>query len=146
MDVSPDESADELKRIFPDGGEFFRSFSELGLIGMAITSPTKGIIEVNAQICKILGYERGELLQKTWSELTHPDDLAADIAQFNRVMAGEIDSYSIDKRWIRKDGQIVDATISVRASRRADGSPSARRSGSCHHSARRRSAGRSSAA
>lgn len=122
MDVSPDESADELKRIFPDSGECFRSFSELGLIGMAITSPTKGIIEVNAQICKILGYERGELLQKTWSELTHPDDLAADIAQFNRVMAGEIDSYTIDKRWIRKDGQIIDATISVRALRRADGS------------------------
>ena len=122
MDVSPDESADELKRIFPDGGECFRCFSELGLIGMALTSPTKGIIEVNAQLCKILGYERGELLQKTWSELTHPDDLAADIAQFNRVMAGEIDSYSIDKRWIRKDDQIIDATISVRASRRADGS------------------------
>ena len=59
---------------------------------------------MNDELCRILGYERGELLQKTWAELTHPDDLAADVAQFNRVMAGEIDCYTLDKRWIRKDG------------------------------------------
>jgi PAS domain S-box-containing protein len=99
----------------------FRSYFQLGLIGMAITSPTKGILEVNDEICKVLGYERDELLQKTWAELTHPDDLAADIANFNRVMLGEIDGYSIDKRWVRKDGPVIDATISVKALRRADG-------------------------
>ena len=47
----------------------------------------------------------------SWVELTHPDDLAADIAQFNRVLSGEIDGYSMDKRWIRKDGQIVLAIL-----------------------------------
>ncbi len=71
----------------------FRRYFELGLIGMAVTSPAKGIIEVNDELCKILGHERGELLQKTWAELTHPEDLAADIAQFDRAMAGEIDGY-----------------------------------------------------
>jgi PAS domain S-box-containing protein len=102
--------------------ERFRSYFELGLIGMAITSPTKGIIEVNDEICKILGYDRDELLRKTWAELTHPDDLHADVTQFNRVLAGEIDGYTLDKRWLRKDGRVIDATISVRAVRRADGS------------------------
>jgi PAS domain S-box-containing protein len=102
--------------------ERFRRYFELGLIGMAITSPTKGIIEVNDEICKILGYERGELLRMTWAELTHPDDLAFDVAQFNRVMAGEIEGYAMDKRWIRKDGQVIDATISLKCLRRADGS------------------------
>lgn len=102
--------------------ERFRSYFELGLIGMAITSPTKGFLEVNGEICKILGYERSELLQMNWAEMTHPDDVATDVANFNRVTAGEIDGYSMDKRWIRKDGQIIYSTISVKALRRADGS------------------------
>ena len=56
---------------------------------MAITSPSKGILEVNEEICKTLGYERDELLRKTWSELTHPGDIAADAAEFNRVLVGK---------------------------------------------------------
>lgn len=100
----------------------FRNYFELGLIGMAITSPAKGILEVNGELCRILGYEREELLQKTWAEMTHPDDLAADIAQFNRVMAGEIDGYTLDKKWIRKDGQVLDSIMSAKCLRRADGS------------------------
>ena len=95
--------------------ERFRHYFELGLIGMAITSPTKGLLEVNDAICKILGYGRGELLRMTWAELTYPDELAVDVVQFNRVMAGEIDGYSMDKRWIRKDGQVIDATIEAGA-------------------------------
>lgn len=100
----------------------FRSYFELGLIGMAITSPTKGCLAVNDEICKILGYERDELLVKNWAEMTHPDDLAADAAEFDRVMRGEIDGYKLDKRWIRKDGRIVDTMISVKVLRRADDS------------------------
>jgi PAS domain S-box-containing protein len=69
----------------------FRSYVELGLIGMALTSPTKGILEVNDELCRILGYPREEILQKNWAEMTHPDDLAADVHQFNRVTAGEIE-------------------------------------------------------
>jgi PAS domain S-box-containing protein len=92
------------------------------LIGMAMTSPTQGIFEVNDELCRILGYERSELLQKTWAELTHPDDLAADVAQYNRVMAGEIDGYSLDKRWIRKDGQVLDTIMAAKCLRGAGGS------------------------
>jgi PAS domain S-box-containing protein len=69
----------------------------------------------------MLGYDRAELLQKSWPELTHPDDLAADLEQFNRVMAGEVDGYSLDKRFIRKDGTFVDVTIWVNTMRRDDG-------------------------
>jgi len=102
--------------------ERFRSYFELGLIGMAITSPTQGCLEVNDELCRILGYERSELLQKTWAELTHSDDLAADVAQFNRVLAGEIDGYSLDTRWIRKDGRVIDSIMAAQCLRRADGS------------------------
>ena len=100
--------------------ERFRNYFKLGLIGMAITSPAKGWVEVNDEICRILGYERNELLRKTWAELTHPDDLASDVADFNRVLAGEIDGYSIEKRFIRKDGQVIETTLSGKCLRRAD--------------------------
>jgi PAS domain S-box-containing protein len=100
----------------------FRRYFDLGLVGMAITSPTKGIIEVNDELCRILGYERSELLQKSWSEMTHPEDLPVDVAQFNRVLAGKIDGYSLEKRWIRKDGRAIDSILSAKCERRADGS------------------------
>src|SRR6267378_1854009 len=102
--------------------EHFRRYFDLGLIGMATTSPTKGILEVNDEICRILGYERNELLQKSWAEMTHPDDLPADVEQFERVMSGEIDGYAIDKRWIRKDGRVIDSVMSAKCVRNADGS------------------------
>lgn len=100
----------------------FRSYYELGLVGMAITSPTKDWLDVNDEMCRILGYERAELVTKTWADLTHPDDLPADMVDFRRVLAGEIDGYTMDKRWIRKDGRIVDSVISVKGVRRGDGS------------------------
>src|SRR3984893_6799550 len=102
--------------------ERFRRYFELGLIGMAMSSLTKGILEVNDELCRILGYQRSELLQKNWAEITHPDDLAADVAQFNRVMAGQIEGYSLDKRWIHKDGRIIDSIMAAKCLRRADGS------------------------
>jgi PAS domain S-box-containing protein len=102
--------------------ERFRRYFELGVIGMALTSPDKECLEVNDQLCKILGYSRDELLRMNWAEMTHPDDLASDVRQFNRVMAGEIDGYDLDKRWVRKDGRVIDTTISVKCVRSSDGS------------------------
>ncbi len=117
-DITERKLAEQALR---ESEERIRSYFELGLIGMAITSPTRGCIEVNDRICEILGYKRSELLQMSWAQFTHPDDLVADLANFDRVMAGECDGYSLDKRFIRKDGQVVHATISVRCVRRADG-------------------------
>jgi PAS domain S-box-containing protein len=112
---------DGTERALHASEERFRRYFELGLIGMAMTSPTKGILEVNDELCRILGYERGELLQKTWVQLTHPDSVAADVAQFDRVMSGEIDGYTLDKRWIRKDGAIIDTILAARCVRDRDG-------------------------
>jgi PAS domain S-box-containing protein len=102
--------------------ERLRRYFQLGLIGMAITSPTKECFEVNDRLCEILGYNRTEILQLTWADMTHPDDLAADVAHFERVLRGEIDGYSLEKRCIHKNGRVLDVTISVNCVRRQDGS------------------------
>lgn len=100
----------------------FRLYFELNLIGMAMTSPVKGWLQVNDRLCEILGYTREELTDLTWSVLTYPADLAADEALFEQVLAGDIDGYDLEKRFIRKDGQIIYAAISVKCLRDASGS------------------------
>jgi PAS domain S-box-containing protein len=94
--------------------EQLRSFFELGIVGMAVTSPDRYWEEVNPQLCKMLGYSENELTQKTWDELTHPEDLETEQAHFERILSGVVSEYAIDKRFIRKDGQPVCAVISVK--------------------------------
>jgi two-component system, cell cycle sensor histidine kinase and response regulator CckA len=99
----------------------FRGYFELGQVAMAITSIEKGWVQFNDRLCDILGYPREELSRLTWTELTYPDDLEADVAQFDRVLRGEIDAYRMEKRFIRKDGEVIHALISAQCVRRADG-------------------------
>ncbi len=98
----------------------FRSYFDLPLHGIAITSPAKGWIEVNDRICSLLGYAREELMRKTWVEMTHPDDLSADLRQFERVLAGEIDQYQLEKRFLHKSGKVIWIGLSVGCVRKAD--------------------------
>ena len=102
----------------------FRSYFEMGVVGMAITSPGRGWLEVNTRLCEIVGYSRAELLKKTWDELTHPDDLPQSLAQFDRVLGGELDGYSMEKRFLHKQGRIVHVSDSLRCLRGSDGSVS----------------------
>lgn len=97
----------EAREALEASGTRYRNFFNLPLVGTAITSRTKGWVEVNDRTCEILGYPREELFQKTWADITHPDDLAADEAEFERMLRREIDGYQIEKRFIRKDGTIV---------------------------------------
>ena len=90
-------------------------------MGMAFAAPTKGWLQVNNELCRMLGYSREELSGVTWAELTHPDDLRADLEQFERLLAGAIDEYSMEKRFIRKDGSVVWTELSVGCVRFSDG-------------------------
>jgi PAS domain S-box-containing protein len=99
----------------------FRSYFEQSLVGAAVTSPQKGWIDVNQATCDLLGYSSDELKRFTWADLTHPDDLAADFAQFDRAIAGEIDGYRLEKRFIRKDGAVVSVDLSVHCQRTPEG-------------------------
>ncbi|HVP39402.1 MAG TPA: PAS domain S-box protein [Candidatus Saccharimonadales bacterium] len=98
----------------------FRSQFELGNIGIAITSPDKGWLRVNRRLCEMFGYTEAELRQLTWAQMTHREDLAADVALFNRVLAGEIEAYELDKRFLRKDGSIIATHLTVSCFRNQD--------------------------
>jgi two-component system sensor histidine kinase/response regulator len=102
--------------------ERFHAYFDHSIVGLAITSLEKGWIEVNDALCTTLGYTRDELTCKTWTELTYPEDLAPDLAQFNRMLAGEINSYAMDKRFIHKDGHLVYTRLAVSHVRKRDGS------------------------
>jgi PAS domain S-box-containing protein len=69
----------------------------------------------------MFGYTLDELHQMTWAEITHPDDLEADAKQFERMLAGEIENYTLDKRFIRKDGEIVYTNLTVACIREETG-------------------------
>lgn len=103
------------------GEGLLQLFFDLPFIGMATSSPeTKRWLRCNDRLCEILGHPREQLLQKSWPEMTHPDDLAGDLANFERVMRGEADGYMMDKRFLRPDGTSVDVAMNVRAVRRPD--------------------------
>jgi two-component system sensor histidine kinase/response regulator len=104
------------------GMQRFHAYFDHSIVGLAITSLEKGWIEVNDALCATLGYTREEITRMTWADLTYPEDLAADLAQFNRMLAGEINSYAMDKRFIHKDGHLVETRLAVSHVRKQDGS------------------------
>ena len=99
----------------------FRSYFESPLIGMAITSPDRRWLEVNDQLCRMLGYTQEELRGMTWADLTVDGDLQDNETYLRRALAGELETYAMDKRYRRKDGEIIHTSIAVRCIRKADG-------------------------
>lgn len=98
----------------------FRSQFEFGNIGIAITTADKRWIRANERLCSMLGYSEGELQQKTWPELTHPEDLEDDRANHDRMVEGKIESYEMDARLVHKSGQIVSVHLNVSCFRNPD--------------------------
>jgi two-component system, cell cycle sensor histidine kinase and response regulator CckA len=92
-------------------------------IGMALVSPEGRWLKVNNALCEIVGYQKEELLTKTFQEITHPDDLASDLEQVRQVLASEIQSYQMEKRYFHKNGRVVWVFLSVSLVRDADGNP-----------------------
>ncbi len=91
--------------------------------GMAHALPDGTVIRINQTYCDILGRTRQEIDEEDWQKCTHPDDLPLDLAERARMLRGEIDGYTIEKRYLDKQGNPVWVLLSVSLMRQPDGSP-----------------------
>ncbi|UXZ37517.1 diguanylate cyclase [Cupriavidus gilardii] len=102
----------------------FRQAMHHSAIGMALVSVDGRWQQVNRAICELFGYSATELSRIPFQQITHPDDLAADLAQLERLVAGDIDSYRMEKRYRRKDGNFIWTLLAVSLVRdEASGAP-----------------------
>lgn len=85
----------------------FRSSFTAAAIGMALVSIEGRFVDVNPSLCQLVGYPHEELTNKTFQEISHPDDLSVDLNYVQQLIAGEQDSYQMEKRCLHKDGHIV---------------------------------------
>lgn len=90
--------------------------------GVCLIAPDGRFLEVNPALCAILGRDAGTIKASTWQDLTHPDDLEADASLVSRIKSGEIQSYQLQKRYLRPDGGVVWCLLAVSCQRNPDGS------------------------
>ena len=119
MDITGRKKAEEALR---KSEELSLRYFDAGVVGMTISAPNKGWLQVNDTFCHIVGYSREELETINWVDLTHPDDRQESIELFNMVMSGEIDRYRVEKRYVRKNGEIIHVLASAECIRKKDGS------------------------
>ncbi|MEW6426506.1 MAG: PAS domain S-box protein [Thermodesulfobacteriota bacterium] len=119
------EIAERIKteKCLRDSEERFRATFEQAAVGMALVTPDGGWLRVNDRLCAMLDYSREELLSKTFQDITDPDDLAADLDNVARMLGGEISSYSMEKRYFRKDGSLLWTNLTVALVHKEDGAP-----------------------
>jgi PAS domain S-box-containing protein len=103
--------------------ERFRLAIDEAPIGMALVSLDGHFVRVNRVLCEITGYPADELTKLRFQDITHPDDLDTDVELSRRLARGDIPRYQLDKRYIRKDGSIVDITLSGSMMRDPSGVP-----------------------
>ncbi len=106
-----------------DAEERFRHAFEHALIGKALVSPEGAWLRVNPQVASMTGYAAEELVGMTVQDVTHPEDVGTDLAQLSELLAGEIDGYEVQKRYIRADGRVIWVLLSVSLVRGDDDEP-----------------------
>ena len=86
-------------------------------------TPHGRFLRVNETYCEIVGYTRLELLARTFQDITYAEDLETELEQYLSLMRGELPSYSLEKRYIRKDGSLIWIDVSISLQRDAAGQP-----------------------
>jgi diguanylate cyclase (GGDEF)-like protein/PAS domain S-box-containing protein len=126
MLIAEGRDISERKRdaeILRDNEERLRLTLTASPIGLAIVDLDGSWLSVNDALCEIVGYGSEQLMQMTFQDITHPEDLASDMHLLKRTLAGEISDYRMEKRYLRKDGSIVPVQLDVSLVRGADGKP-----------------------
>jgi PAS domain S-box-containing protein len=119
-DITEREHAVEALR---ESEERFRGTFENAAVGIAHVDALGRCLRANQKLCEIMGYSDVELVGRTVPEVTHPDDLAPNLALFDPLMRGELSTFAMEKRFFRKNGAIVWTYLNVSLQRDAAGQP-----------------------
>lgn len=103
--------------------EMFRATFEQAAVGIAHVAPDGRWLRVNQRLCEIVGYSPTDMLTRTFQDITHDDDLETDMKYVGQMLSGEIQNYSMNKRYLHKTGKIVWANLTVSLVRDANGQP-----------------------
>jgi PAS domain S-box-containing protein len=120
LDITERKQAEILLR---ESEERFRSTFEQGPVGMVLVNPSGKFIKVNVSFCAMLGYSADELIEKTFGDVTHPDDLADSIEWVEQLIAGKAKSIELEKRYLHKQGTVVWGIVKALLLRNEDGTP-----------------------
>jgi len=121
-------NADVTERVMVEAGlheseERFRHAFEYSAVGMALLEPDGTWMAVNKAVCDIVGYTEEELKKLRFQDITHPDDLAPDLANVARLIRGEVTHYQMEKRYLHKAGHVVWILLTASLVKEEDGSP-----------------------
>ena len=118
-----DKRRKEAEKKLRESEELFRATFEQAAVGIARVALDGTFIELNQKFCDIVGYSRGEMLSLTFQDITHADDLNADLDYLHQVLAGEISTYAMEKRYICKDRSLKWVNLTVSLVREPSGEP-----------------------
>ena len=104
-----------------DSEEHFKRYFDMGIVGMAMSDEHGQFVDVNAAFVDMLGYSGEQLKNATWVSITYPEDISSGTEEFAKLVTGELDEFTIDKRYVRRDGSLIYAITSVRAIRQPNG-------------------------
>jgi diguanylate cyclase (GGDEF)-like protein/PAS domain S-box-containing protein len=113
----------DVKETLRQSEERFRSSFRDAAIGMALVATDGRWLQVNRSLCEMVGYPEVELLEKTFQDITHPDDLEKDLEQVRRLLAREIRTYQMVKRYFHREGHVVWVLLSVSLVHDEEGEP-----------------------
>jgi len=113
----------EVEIAVRQGKEILDRVIDGAAIGMALVALDGRWLRVNEALCEFLGYHSWEMLESDVQAITHPDDLGAGLAQAKQLLDGTVKTTELDKRYFRKDGAVVWATLSLSLLRDVAGEP-----------------------
>ncbi len=113
----------QVETILRESEERFRATFEQAAVGIAHIGLDGRFLRVNRKLCEILGYTQGELMRLTFQEITAPAWLDADLENVRKMLAKELAIYTMEKRYVRKDGSLVWANLTVSLAHEPHGAP-----------------------
>src|SRR3712207_6068702 len=111
--MSAFEEVDDSEGMLRESLQMFRTTFEQAAVGIAHIDLEGRWLRVNNKFLEIVGYSREELLNKTFEEILHPEDVEAIRGRMEEVLSGKRDHYSMDRRWVRKDGSQLWVNLNV---------------------------------